>query len=400
MTAITPTTALPMPPLTPEQAKVQRDIDKFNKMPYSEILAKWGDLKPKHVPTFKDSIWGGNLDPARAHFRRGFHRAYNAYALKSNVLCVLTTLPAIPAKIVQCVYHLFTSCSPRNRDMLGRDVRDLKDAATFIVFGTLAGLGHGVLTVLYDPFALLYRTVDRKYHPSKAALFLVDPQFDFCPAADILIDGKLHHYEGGELAVPGAWDIFPVINTLQKIFKGTIVGCRDFHPITPEPHGSFAKRLNVAPFTPTTLNGIPQTAWPIHCVQGSRGSEYVPTLDQSRIKEIVVKGLDPRVDSYSGLRNNDPTSSTNDTGMAELLREKHGVTDIFVTGLALDYCVGYTALDALKEGFRVTVIEDATRSIAPDTAAAMKAQLLAKGIRVVNSSDLIGKDPFFPAVSA
>jgi len=392
------TTALPMPPLTPEQAKVERDVEKLNKMSYAEILEKWGDFKPKYVPTFKDSIWGGNLDPAREHFRMGFGRAYNVYAFKSNTLCVLSTLPALPAKICQLVYHLFTCCSKNHRDILSRDIKDLTDAAKFIVFGTLAGIGHAVLALLVDPLVLLYRTIDRKYiHPGpRAAMIHIDPQYDFCPKGDIIIDGKLHHYEGGKLAVPGAWDIFPIINKLQSIFVGTITGCRDYHPITPTPHGSFAKMLGVDPFAETTLNGIKQTAWPDHCIQGSRGSEYAPTLNQSRIQEVVVKGLNPRVDSYSAFYDNDKTSKTR---MTELLREKYGVTDVYLDGLAFDYCVGYSALDAKKDGFKVTVIEDATRSIAQDTHDTMKAALLKEGIRVVNSTDLIGNDAFFPAVS-
>jgi nicotinamidase/pyrazinamidase len=385
---------LPMPPLTPGQAKVQRDIDKFNKMTYPEIQGKWGDVKPKYVPTFKDSIWAGKLDPAREHFRMGFGRAYNVYALKRNVLCILSTGAALPAKIGQFVYHLLSACcSKHSRDMLRRDVKDLKDATGFIVFGTFAGIGHAALTVLYDPFDWAYHKCTNK--GSKGGLIHVDPQWDFCPAGDILIDGKLHHYDGGSLAVNGAWDIFPVINKLQKAFKGTIVGCKDWHPIKRQPHGSFAKMLGVAPFTLTTLNGRTQKAWPIHCVQGSRGAEYVPALDQSRIQDIVVKGLNPRIDSYSGFADADG----NNTRMEEILKKK-GVTDVFVDGLAFDYCVGYTALDAQKAGFKVTVIEDATRSVAADSQADMKALLLQKGIRVVNSTDLIGKDPFFPAVSA
>jgi len=395
MATIAATQAHPMPPLSPEQAKVERDIEKFNKMSYDEIRAKWGDFKPKHVPTFKESVFGGNLEPAREHFRMGFGRAYNVYALKSNVFCVMTTLAALPAKICQFVYHLFTCCSKNHRTMLGRDITDLTDAAKFIVFGTIAGIGHAALALLVDPIDFLYHKCINK--GPKAAMIHVDPQYDFCPKADILIDGKLHHYEGGKLAVPGAWDIFPIINKLQSIFKGRIVGCRDFHPITPTPHGSFAKMLGVAPFADTTLNGIAHKAWPDHCVQGSRGSEYVPTLDQRPIKEVVVKGLNPRVDSYSAFFDNDGKSETR---MSEILR-KHGITDVYFDGLAFDYCVGYSALDARRSGFKnVTVIEDATRSIAPDTHAAMKAKLISQGIRVVNSTDLIGKDPFFPAVSA
>jgi nicotinamidase/pyrazinamidase len=176
------------------------------------------------------------------------------------------------------------------------------------------------------------------------------------------------------------------------VFTGTIAGCQDWHPIEPQPHGSFAKMLNVNPFTETTLNGTKQVAWPVHCVQNSRGAEYVPTLDQSRLQFIVKKGLNRLVDSYSGSADVDGKK----TILTELLKKKK-ITDVYVDGLAFDYCVGYTALDLKKEGFNVTVIEDATRSVDAGSQAAMKANLLQNGIRIVNSTDLIGKDPFFPA---
>lgn len=164
------------------------------------------------------------------------------------------------------------------------------------------------------------------------ALLLIDIQNDFLP--------------GGALAVPRGDQIIPVVNALMPEFE-LIVATQDWHPAG---HGSFAVNhpgKNV--FESTDLNGLPQTLWPVHCVQNTGGALFAPGLDTRRIERIFPKGMDAGVDSYSGFFDN---GHRGDTGLAAWLRER-GVTELTLCGLATDYCVKFTALDALKSGFQV-----------------------------------------------
>jgi nicotinamidase/pyrazinamidase len=174
------------------------------------------------------------------------------------------------------------------------------------------------------------------------ALIIVDLQNDFCP--------------GGALPVPQGDRVIPIINRLQEKFE-LIVATQDWHPAD---HGSFAanhpgKKIGEV----IDLHGLPQILWPTHCVQNTRGADFVAALDRSRITKIFQKGTDPAIDSYSGFFDNRHRKST---GMGEWLKER-GVTDVTVCGLATDYCVKFTALDARELGLQVTLIEDASRGV-------------------------------------
>ena len=174
------------------------------------------------------------------------------------------------------------------------------------------------------------------------ALILVDLQNDFLP--------------GGALAVAGGDQVIPVANRLMDDFE-IIVATQDWHPAD---HGSFAanhpgKEL----FELIDLNGLPQVLWPVHCVQGTRGAEFAPGLQVERITKVFRKGTDPEIDSYSGLYDNGHRKST---GLGEWLREQ-GVKRLTVCGLATDYCVKFTALDALGEGFKVALHLPASRGV-------------------------------------
>jgi nicotinamidase/pyrazinamidase len=174
------------------------------------------------------------------------------------------------------------------------------------------------------------------------ALILVDIQNDFLP--------------GGALAVPDGDKIIPIVNELQSAFP-IVVATQDWHPAN---HGSFAANhpgKNV--FEQIDLNGLPQTLWPVHCVQNTKGAELAPALDPSRVEKIFQKGTDPAIDSYSGLFDNGHRKST---GLGEWLKARR-VTDVFICGLATDYCVKFTALDAVHSGFRTHLIEDACRGV-------------------------------------
>lgn len=201
------------------------------------------------------------------------------------------------------------------------------------------------------------------------ALILVDIQNDFLP--------------GGALAVPDGDRIIPIVNALLPRYE-LIVATQDWHP--PD-HGSFAtNHPGRTPFEQIDLHGLPQTLWPVHCVQNSGGALFAPGLDTRRITRVFPKGTDPRVDSYSGLFDNGRQQST---GLGEWLRE-HGVTEVCLTGLATDYCVKFTALDAAREGFRVTLVEDACRGVnlAPNDVARALDGMRDAGVRVVQSVDL------------
>lgn len=174
------------------------------------------------------------------------------------------------------------------------------------------------------------------------ALILVDIQNDFLP--------------GGALAVPDGDAVVPVANRLQPVFP-LVVATQDWHPSN---HGSFAANhpgKNV--FEHIDLNGLPQTLWPIHCVQGSAGAELAPGLNRERIAKVFQKGTDAGIDSYSGFFDNGHRRAT---GMAEWLKGR-GVTDVHICGLATDYCVKFTALDAVSSGFKTYLVEDASRGV-------------------------------------
>ncbi|AFL85038.1 nicotinamidase-like amidase [Belliella baltica DSM 15883] len=174
------------------------------------------------------------------------------------------------------------------------------------------------------------------------ALIIVDVQNDFLP--------------GGALAVAEGDQIIPIVNGIQAKFD-FIVATQDWHP---EDHGSFAINhpdKNVGDFV--DLNGVNQILWPVHCVQGSFGAEFHADLNQDNWQAIFRKGTNPKVDSYSGFFDN---NRQGDTGLSKFLKDQ-GVQEIFVCGLAEDYCVKFTVLDGLAEGFDVYLILDATRAV-------------------------------------
>lgn len=201
------------------------------------------------------------------------------------------------------------------------------------------------------------------------ALILVDLQVDFMPT------GMLPVKEGDR--------VVPIANQLMPSY-GVVVATQDWHPAN---HLSFAANHPWRkPGQVIELDGLAQVLWPIHCVQESWGAEFVPELDQRGITRVFRKGTDPRIDSYSGFFDNGHRKST---GLAEWLRSR-GVDTVHVMGLATDYCVKYTVLDALQEGFGTVLIEDATRGVelAPGDVKAAVAEMVAAGARVRQSASL------------
>lgn len=174
------------------------------------------------------------------------------------------------------------------------------------------------------------------------ALVMIDIQNDFVP--------------GGALPTRGGDEIVDVVNRLQSQFP-LIFATQDWHPAD---HGSFASNHpGTAPGQMIDLGGIQQVLWPDHCVQKTQGAEFHPDLATGRIEAVIRKGTDPEIDSYSGFFDNAHRKAT---GLEHELRSR-GVTGIYVVGLATDYCVRFTALDAIELGFRVAVIRDACRGV-------------------------------------
>jgi nicotinamidase/pyrazinamidase len=175
-----------------------------------------------------------------------------------------------------------------------------------------------------------------------SALILVDLQNDFLP--------------GGALAVPEGDLVIPVANELVQKFP-LVVATQDWHP---PGHKSFAaSHANQEVGALIELHGLPQVLWPVHCVQNTPGAELAAGLDRSRIGHVTRKGTDAEIDSYSGFFDNGHRKATD---LADYLRGR-GVTDLYVMGLATDYCVKFTVLDGLKLGFTVHLVEAGCRGV-------------------------------------
>ena len=201
------------------------------------------------------------------------------------------------------------------------------------------------------------------------ALVVVDLQNDFCP--------------GGSLAVPEGDGVIPVINRIQPRFE-LVVATQDWHP--PD-HLSFAaNHPGRRPGDVIELDGLEQVLWPVHCVQDTPGAEFHPAWDRSRVGRVFQKGTDPRIDSYSTFFDN---AHRRGTGLAEFLRDQ-GVGELYLAGLATDFCVKLSALDAVALGFATAVILDACRGVElrPGDADRAVAEMQAAGVKMVASHSL------------
>jgi nicotinamidase/pyrazinamidase len=198
-----------------------------------------------------------------------------------------------------------------------------------------------------------------------AALLLIDIQNDFC------LDGAL--------AVPDGDAVVPLANQLVGQFDHVLL-TQDWHP---PGHSSFASQhAGKSPFEAINLAYGPQTLWPDHCVQGTSGADFHPDLNLTKAELIIRKGFRPAIDSYSAFFENDRTTPT---GLTGYLRER-GISELVMAGLAYDFCVQYSALDASRLGFTVTVVQSACRAIDLDgSAAAATAAMRAAGVRLMET---------------
>jgi nicotinamidase/pyrazinamidase len=203
----------------------------------------------------------------------------------------------------------------------------------------------------------------------RAALIVVDVQNDFCP--------------GGALAVADGDAVVPVINRLLPRFAVRVF-TQDWHPAD---HLSFASsHPGAEPFSTTEMPYGRQVLWPDHCVQGTPGADFHPGIDTRPAEAVIRKGSHRRIDSYSTFFENDRTTPT---GLAGYLRER-GIEEVWLAGLATDFCVNYSAQDAAGQGFRVMVVEDACRAIDLEGSLAhATAEMRRCGVTFVRSDDAL-----------
>lgn len=206
--------------------------------------------------------------------------------------------------------------------------------------------------------------------PDRDALLVIDVQNDFCA--------------GGTLAVSGGDEVVPPINRLMTRFRHVVL-TQDWHP---PGHRSFASsHAGRSAFETIDMPYGPQTLWPDHCVQASRGAAFHPDLQTDAASMIVRKGANIAIDSYSAFHENDRRTPT---GLAGYLKE-FGIAHVYLCGIATDYCVAWSALDAVGNGFQTTVILDACRAIDLDgSLAAAIAQLQDAGVSLIDDRSQVG----------
>jgi nicotinamidase/pyrazinamidase len=199
-------------------------------------------------------------------------------------------------------------------------------------------------------------------------LLVIDVQNDFCP--------------GGALAVPLGDEVIAPIHRIAPRFEHIIL-TQDWHPSN---HFSFAaSHPGKQPYDSVEVTYGTQTLWPAHCVQGTRGAEFHAALELTQAELILRKGFRPQIDSYSAFYENDRTTPT---GLAGYLKER-GLTRVFLAGLAYDYCVGYSALDARRLGLPAFVLRDACRAIDLNgSVAAIEGEFVKAGVGIVDSAEL------------
>lgn len=201
------------------------------------------------------------------------------------------------------------------------------------------------------------------------ALILVDLQNDFFPQ--------------GALGIPSATEILPIIQQLLHIPFDHIIATKDWHPAH---HCSFAKTHGKQPGDVVLLGKTEQILWPVHCVQGSTGADFYPGWDTSRVEQIIHKGTNPNIDSYSTFFDN---CHEKETGLERYLKS-NDVTNVYLAGLATDYCVKYSALDAVSLGFNTFVIIDACRGVnlSPDDVSHAITEMKQAGVTIIEFKEL------------
>ncbi|MCI6152408.1 MAG: bifunctional nicotinamidase/pyrazinamidase [Fusobacterium perfoetens] len=205
------------------------------------------------------------------------------------------------------------------------------------------------------------------------ALLLIDLQNDFCK------NGALEVKDGDKVIFVG--------NLLMEKFKNSnnmILATKDWHPIT---HKSFASNSDGKIGELGILNGLPQVWWPNHCVENTKGSEFHPNLNSKYIDKIIFKGTNKEIDSYSGFFDN---GKLNKTELDSILK-KNNIDTLYIMGLATDFCVKFTVLDALQLGYKVYLVEDGCRGVnlTPNSSLDAINEMKEKGAIIINSSEIL-----------
>ncbi len=198
--------------------------------------------------------------------------------------------------------------------------------------------------------------------------------------AHIIIDMQNGFGSNGGLPVKGGENLVSIVNIINGKFKRSFKS-QDWHPAN---HGSFASQHGVEPFTMVKLDGLDQVAWTDHCIQGTWDAEFFGGLDDANCAAIIRKGMDPLVDSYSAFYDNARRNTTGLTAMLNAL----GIKRCFFTGLARNYCVAFSALDAVQDGFEAYIVEDGTMPIFDGSNDAMTERLKAAGVNLITLADL------------
>lgn len=378
------------PPLTAQQQKIEQQIallkqqeaTPFSTLPFESLSPAQQDLA-RQVEAIRETIpqasFLRSLETQETWYNWGFDRPYFATEAISLLGAAAMSLAATP-------YLAFKAAQSGFAD---NTLQKLAQAGRMIALGTLLGLGKAILAPIHDTTRKISSLADSLLNPSgNAALLAIDVQYDFFDEGEVRLDGKVHRYEKGSLAVPKAYEILSPICQLNDLRKKNVmlIASQDWHPLN---HYSFAANLGISPFSSTRLGGLPQTAWPIHCVQHSHGAAFVhgmPTPDL-----VVQKGQTRTIDSYSAFLENDQIHPTK---LQEHLKANN-IKTLFVFGLAYDFCVGWSAKDALKAGYEVILIEDATRGIFPAKVEETRKELLALGAQIMTAEKAMESYPHF-----
>lgn len=288
------------------------------------------ELKKQHPSaTFLEGLGFGNPTYAATWYNWGYNSPYLFQDAFFSLCGAILSLVCVPALFVRWMYSL-----------MGKELaHQMSQVLRMIVIGTLRGLVLLVVSPFYDS----WKWVTRRLRPTqKAVILAIDMQNDFF---------------SGSLAVPLATQIIPVLkNLLKSRNEGTLYfASQDWHP---EAHGSFAENLHAVPFSETTLNGLVQTAWPTHCVQGTYGAQFI---EQMPLADVVIqKGQDILNDSYSAVA--DQGIPPKKTKLLSHLNAE-GIQRLFICGVATDFCVAATVRDLCQHGFDVIVIEDGCKGV-------------------------------------
>ena len=202
----------------------------------------------------------------------------------------------------------------------------------------------------------------------------------------IIVDVQNDSLPGGALAVTEGDKIIPIINSLQECFD-IIIATQDWHPHNHKSFASQNTKNNIGDII--DLNGIQQILWPNHCINNTHGAEFSKDINNNRIDKIIQKGSNTEVDSYSGFFENDKISKT---GLDEYLSEKK-VNTVYICGLAMDYCVKYTAIDATSLGYKTFLVQDACKgvNINPNDSKNAINDMRENGVTIIDSIDIISK---------